>query len=70
MIESHGEITIDSEVFRHKVKGWLGNDEQLYQQALNQNTTAIYNYYTHDETLFNPLRAKRPVPKELVNDFK
>lgn len=49
--------------FAVKVKNWLGQNEELYAEAKYQHITLVFNEYTRDNTMFNPLRAKRPVHK-------
>lgn len=61
-------MVIDSKKFELKVLGWLDNNKRLYKEAMSQNITTIYNQYTREETLFNPLRAKRPLSAAKVND--
>ncbi|XP_067935903.1 uncharacterized protein [Watersipora subatra] len=69
VVQTHGEILIESEKFREKVRHWLGDNETLFKQVFSQNITAIYNHYTHEETLFNALRSKRPVSQPEVSDL-
>lgn len=56
-----GSIVIDSKHFKAKVLGWLGNDTDLFKQIFKQQLIVTYNNYTKEETVFNPLRAKRPL---------
>lgn len=57
--------------FQTKVKGWLANNEQLYQEVFDQDVIHIISEFTHEHTVFNPLRDKRPVspPKEPENSY-
>eukprot|EP01135_Chromosphaera_perkinsii_P006518 Nk52_evm8s533 gene=Nk52_evmTU8s533 len=48
------------EEFSGKVKGWLGGNEELYKAVLKQSTTSVFNRMTMENTVFNPLRGKRP----------
>ncbi|XP_055881891.1 uncharacterized protein LOC106066092 isoform X2 [Biomphalaria glabrata] len=54
-----------------KVKDWLGNNNELYQELYKQNIIHVTNMYTRETTVFNPLRDKRPVtkPKESEEDY-
>ncbi|XP_021362982.1 uncharacterized protein LOC110456517 [Mizuhopecten yessoensis] len=49
--------------YESKVRKWLGNDEDLFQNAKLQTVLYIYNEYTKEENVFNPLREKRPIAK-------
>ncbi|XP_064606167.1 LOW QUALITY PROTEIN: uncharacterized protein LOC135471048 [Liolophura sinensis] len=49
--------------FAKKVKKWLGNNEDLFQEANDQTVIKIYNFYTNEQVLINPLRDKRPIAK-------
>ncbi|XP_059141627.1 uncharacterized protein LOC131929436 [Physella acuta] len=57
--------------FVFKVKEWLGNKNELYEELFRQNIIHISNMYTRETTVFNPLRDKRPVtkPKESEEDY-
>jgi hypothetical protein len=46
--------------FESKVKTWLGNNEELYNQVNNQTLIYIFNRFTYEENMFNLLRGKRP----------
>ncbi|XP_038068819.1 uncharacterized protein LOC119738146 [Patiria miniata] len=59
-----GQLIIP-ETFQTKLLRWLGNDEELLKEAKLQFITSIYNKYTHEHTLLNPLRAKRPGVNDL-----
>eukprot|EP00051_Salpingoeca_urceolata_P013798 m.174549 g.174549 ORF g.174549 m.174549 type:complete len:438 (+) comp17900_c1_seq9:257-1570(+) len=50
--------------FATKVKGWLNNDEQLFAEVYDQSITSVFNKITHESSVFNPLRARRPRPKQ------
>ncbi|XP_033648090.1 uncharacterized protein LOC117307446 [Asterias rubens] len=65
-----GQLIIP-ETFQTKFLKWLGNDEELLKEARLQFITSIYNKYTHEQTLFNPLRGKRPGISDLedVDEF-
>ncbi|CAL1546319.1 unnamed protein product [Lymnaea stagnalis] len=58
-------------LFKKKVKGWLANNEQLYQEVFDQDVIHVISEFTHEHTVFNPLRDKRPVspPKEPENSY-
>lgn len=47
--------------FQGKVKKWLGNNEDLYQELFDQEVIHVVNKFTREHTIFNPLRDKRPV---------
>ena len=57
-----GDVVIDSELFRKRVLGWLGNNSELYQDVLHQCIVSVFNTYLIEETVYNPLRQKRPIP--------
>ncbi|XP_071507481.1 uncharacterized protein [Diadema antillarum] len=54
-----GQLVIP-ETFQTKVLKWLGNDEELFKETKLQFITSIFNRYTHESAIFNPLRSKRP----------
>ncbi|XP_041346848.1 uncharacterized protein LOC121366469 [Gigantopelta aegis] len=49
--------------FQSKVRLWVGNNEKLFQQAFHQEVINVYNYFTREHTIYNPLRDKRPITK-------
>ena len=51
------------EPFKVKVRRWLGNNEKLFKEVYNQSVINIINHITHEHTVFNPIRDKRPVAK-------
>ncbi|GFO15639.1 hypothetical protein PoB_004214400 [Plakobranchus ocellatus] len=57
--------------FEPKVRGWLGNKDELFQELFHQEIIHMINMYTRETTVFNPLRDKRPVtkPKESEEDY-
>ncbi|XP_059141635.1 uncharacterized protein LOC131929443 [Physella acuta] len=59
------------EPFKPKVKGWLANNEELFNEVYNQDVIHIISEFTHEHTIFNPLRDKRPVspPKESEESY-
>lgn len=52
--------TVYPETFADKVRGWLGNNAELFREAHNQPMVSLYNKMTHESTLYTPLRGKRP----------
>ncbi|XP_072025533.1 uncharacterized protein [Amphiura filiformis] len=54
-----GQIVVP-ETFQVKLLKWLGNNEELLKEAKLQFITTVYNQYTHESSIFNPLRSKRP----------
>ncbi|CAL8144873.1 unnamed protein product [Orchesella dallaii] len=56
--------------FQKEVKGWLDNDEKLFQQVNEQVVFKIVSRGTFEETVFNPLRAKRPVSKPSMDPLE
>ncbi|XP_006820499.1 uncharacterized protein LOC102808724 [Saccoglossus kowalevskii] len=56
---SSGKVVI-SNTFKPKVLKWLNNNRSLYAEVLDQHIISIFNKYTHENTIFNPVRAKRP----------
>ncbi|OXA59155.1 hypothetical protein Fcan01_04224 [Folsomia candida] len=55
------------EGFQAEVKGWLGNDPELFKQIHHQKIYKIVIKGSHEETVFNPLRSKRPTSKSSIN---
>ncbi|GFS22686.1 hypothetical protein ElyMa_001622100 [Elysia marginata] len=57
--------------FEPKVRGWLGNKDDLFDELFHQEIIHMVNTYTRETTVFNPLRDKRPVtkPKESEEDY-
>lgn len=51
------------ETFTPKVQQWLGHDPNLFRDVLRQRVLHVYNKYTKTTTVYNPLRASRPLPK-------
>ncbi|XP_033746374.1 uncharacterized protein LOC117331657 [Pecten maximus] len=49
--------------YESKVRKWLGNNDDLFQNAKLQTVLYVYNEYTKEENVFNPLREKRPIAK-------
>ncbi|XP_070558430.1 uncharacterized protein [Ptychodera flava] len=54
-----GQVIIP-DTFQTKVLKWLNNDEELFKEVKLQFITSIFNKYTHESAIFNPLRSKRP----------
>ncbi|XP_062522744.1 uncharacterized protein LOC134197434 [Corticium candelabrum] len=54
-----GQVVLP-DTFVPKVRKWLGGNEELLKQVNRQSVTSVFNIYTHEGTLFSPLRAKRP----------
>ena len=46
-----------------KVKKMLNNDENLFKLVYEQKLINVFNKYTNEENVFNPLRPKRPISK-------
>lgn len=65
-----GEMAVDTTEYKNKIRKWLGSNEQLYKEVFNQTVTAIFNKYTREEVIFNPLRAKRPISKPKISDLE
>ncbi|XP_045164722.2 uncharacterized protein LOC123528789 isoform X2 [Mercenaria mercenaria] len=59
-----GEIVIP-DAFSSKVRKWLGNKEELYEESKKQTIISVYNKYTREQNMYNPIRNKRPmsIPK-------
>jgi hypothetical protein len=70
------EINIDqnellmSDKLEIKVKEWLLNDNDLIKQITNQKLIIIYNKFTNEENVFNPLRQKKPQSKPDISPDK
>ncbi|XP_029633701.1 uncharacterized protein LOC115209428 isoform X3 [Octopus sinensis] len=57
-----GQLVLPSP-FVVKVRKWLGGNPSLFEEAKYQHITLSFNEYTRDNTMFNPLRSKRPLQK-------
>ncbi|GFR87258.1 hypothetical protein ElyMa_006071600 [Elysia marginata] len=57
--------------FMTKLKHWLGDSDELLQQAYNQEVIHVVSEYTREHTIFNSLRDKRPVlpPAESEDEY-
>jgi hypothetical protein len=53
--------------FKHKVLGWLGNNNELMKQMYNQTVYHVRNVYTLEHTVYNPLRSLRPGSVSHIN---
>ena len=56
------ELIISTEELKLKVLGIFDNDMDVYNGVLHQCIVSIYNRYTNEEIVYNPLRSKRPLP--------
>ena len=56
-----GHLTIHAKSYQDKVRRWLGFNSRLYSRIFDQAVISVYNKYTSEETMFNPLRARRPI---------
>ncbi|CAF0788593.1 unnamed protein product [Didymodactylos carnosus] len=52
--------------FEKKVKKWLG-DQQLYNKALHQDLHFVFNKFSFEHTVYNPIRGKRPITEPLIS---
>ena len=66
---SMGIVIPDS--FMPKFLHFLNNNKTLLKEAQHQTITFVFNEFTHEETIFNPLREKRPIsqPKRPDKDY-
>ncbi len=48
------------DTFKAKVMRWLGNNAELFAEVGQQAITSVFNLITHEASIFNPLRGKRP----------
>lgn len=64
-----GEIHVDTEKLWKKMSSWLGNRANLTTSLLTQCVTSVYNTYTHEQTVYNPLRAKRPLAQSRTSQL-
>jgi hypothetical protein len=55
----YGQVELP-DTFVPKVRKWLGNNEELLGELSHQPVTSVFNLYTHESTIFTPVRAKRP----------
>ncbi|XP_076103061.1 uncharacterized protein LOC143072132 [Mytilus galloprovincialis] len=60
-ITSHPARVVIPDTFAVKVRKWLGNKEELFQSVKKQTVMFIYNEYTREQNVYNPLREKRPM---------
>lgn len=60
VISQNAEVTIPKS-FESKVKGWLGNDDEVFKEAHNQSVIFTFNEYTREQNTYNPIRNKRPM---------
>lgn len=66
---SYSELKL-SDKFSKRVLGWLNNNEEYLKQAYKQKIVKLYNKFTNEEMIFNPLRGKRPIKKPEISDEK
>lgn len=60
-ITTHPARVVIPDTFAVKVKNWLGNKEELFNNVKKQTVMFIYNEYTREQNVYNPLREKRPM---------
>ncbi|KAK3103632.1 hypothetical protein FSP39_020641, partial [Pinctada imbricata] len=60
-ITEHKSEVVIPDTFAKKVRKWLGNNEALFRSVSTQTILFIFNEYTREENVFNPLRDKRPM---------
>ena len=63
------DVRLSSE-FSQRVLKWLDNNQEYLKQATHQKVIKLYNKYTSEEAIFNPLRGKRPIAKPEISDKK
>lgn len=66
---TYSDVRLSPE-FSQRVLKWLDNNEGYLNQATHQKIIKLYNKYTNEEAIFNPLRGKRPIKKPEVSDKK
>jgi hypothetical protein len=49
------------ESFAEKIRKLFNNDKTLYDKALEQELFFVFNKYSFEHTVYNPLRGQRPV---------
>ncbi len=49
------------ETFAEKIRKLFNNDKTLYDKALEQELYFVFNKYSFEHTVYNPLRGRRPV---------
>eukprot|EP00058_Branchiostoma_floridae_P014213 XP_002599701.1 hypothetical protein BRAFLDRAFT_70379 [Branchiostoma floridae] len=54
-----GQVVIP-DTFQTKVLKWLGNNYDLLKDVKLQFVTTVFNLITHESSVFNPIRSKRP----------
>ncbi|BFZ08752.1 hypothetical protein BsWGS_11791 [Bradybaena similaris] len=60
-LDSRKATLVIPALFQTKVRGWLANNEHLYQEIFDQDIIHIVNEFSREHTVFNPLRDKRPI---------
>ena len=53
--------------FEARVRAWVKNDDDLYQKVLNSKVLQVFNPWTMTTTVYNPLRASRPLPQTKID---
>lgn len=48
-------------IFAEKIRKLFNNDDTLYRKALEQELYFVFNKYSFEHTVYNPLRGRRPV---------
>lgn len=56
--------------FYQKVSNWLNGDKTLLEQIHHQHLIHIFQTFTSEHTVYNPIRAKRPMPTKSTNLFE
>jgi len=65
--KTYSDVNLN-EKFAKKVLGWLDNNQEYLKQAHHQKIIKLYNKFTNEEMIFNPLRGKRPIKKSEFSD--
>ncbi|XP_037793144.1 uncharacterized protein LOC119588578 isoform X1 [Penaeus monodon] len=56
--------------FAEKIKAWLHNDTKLLEQIHRQHLIHVFHPLTSEHTVYNPVRASRPMPTHEINPFE
>ncbi|XP_076056549.1 uncharacterized protein LOC143034417 isoform X2 [Oratosquilla oratoria] len=57
-------------MFSRRIKKWMKGDKALIDQIHRQHLVHVYSPLTAEHTVYNPVRAARPMPTQKVNMFQ
>lgn len=56
--------------FAEKIRAWLHNDSNLLEQIHRQHLIHVFHPLTSEHTVYNPVRASRPMPTHKTDPFE